>query len=172
MSWTQVNNNRWVRSDGAVVMWDQRSPWPNPVKESARMWTAWEPEPSQRYIEIRRGRYRKNMDGDFSKPSFPRRWKTPKSAMKKVDELYPVEVKMIGSDFVTQVCKARFRCGECPHIVLPGDTYLASIKDGKMRKRVCSENCRLEFDARVWEQIAQKNIVRRRNAKLKKESHA
>lgn len=89
MSWTQVNRLRWVRADGAVVRWDERSPWPNPVNPSSRMWTAWEPEPSQDYVAMERGRHRKCMDGSLHKPSFPRRWKTPEAAMKVVDRIYP-----------------------------------------------------------------------------------
>jgi len=92
--WTQSNSKRWVRNDGAVVKWDDASPWPNPIKASARMWTAWEPDPSQRALSMERGRWRKGI-GLLSrsrwKPIFPRRWKTPKAAMAAVDREYPME---------------------------------------------------------------------------------
>lgn len=92
MSWSNVHSLRWVRCDGAVVMWNHRSPWPNPAKDSARMWTAWEPEPSQNYIAVHRGRYRRCVDGVNRKPSFPRRFKTAEAAMKCVDQLHPVNL--------------------------------------------------------------------------------
>lgn len=58
---------------------------------------------------------------------------------------------MIGSDFVEQVAKHGFACGECGGRIHPGMTYLASIKDGKVRKKVCGEDCRLTFDDRFWQ---------------------
>lgn len=88
--WQKVNNLRYVRCDGAVVRWDDRSPYPNPVNPRARMWTAWEPDPSIHYLCIARGRLRRSEDGNLGKPLFPRRWKTPESAMNVVDELFPV----------------------------------------------------------------------------------
>lgn len=87
--WEQVNLRRWRRSDGAVVMWDDRSPWPNPAITSARMWTAWEPDPSNRYLAMARGRLRQTMNGVLSKPGFPRRWKTAEAAIRAVDREYP-----------------------------------------------------------------------------------
>jgi hypothetical protein len=60
MVWEQVAWNRFVRKDGAVVMWDQRSPHPNPVNPRSRMWTAWEPDPSQQALTMKRGRVRRN----------------------------------------------------------------------------------------------------------------
>lgn len=78
--WVQFSDHRWVRLDGAVVKWDDSSPWPNPSKESARMWTAWEPDPSESYL--RRG----NKRGI----GWPRRWKHPERAMQEVDRLFPL----------------------------------------------------------------------------------
>ena len=80
--WKQVNENRWARSDGAVVMWDHRSPHPNPTLPSARMWTAWEPDPSDRYLS------RTHRNSVFTSP---RRWKTAEAAMLAVDKLFSLE---------------------------------------------------------------------------------
>jgi hypothetical protein len=44
MIWVEiVKDRRWERSDGAVVRYDDRTPNSNPAKDSARMFTAWEP---------------------------------------------------------------------------------------------------------------------------------
>lgn len=79
-AWSKTIGNRWIRIDGAVVKWDDSSPWPNPAKDSARMWTAWEPDPSEAYL--RRG----NKRGI----GWPRRWKHPERAMQEVDRLFPL----------------------------------------------------------------------------------
>ena len=79
--WHQVNRDRYERADGAVVKYDLDSPYPNPENESARMWTAWEPNPSNRYLKvIRYGRQIRN---------WPKRWKIPENAMHAVDQLFP-----------------------------------------------------------------------------------
>lgn len=89
--WREIRvGYRWERSDGAVVMGDQRSHHPNPLNTRSRMWTAWEPDPSSRYLYMRRGRFRTTQDGGRSKPGFPRRWKTAKAAMHAVDREYPL----------------------------------------------------------------------------------
>jgi hypothetical protein len=89
--WRELKRGyRWERSDGAVVMWDQRSPHPNPLNLRSRMWTAWEPDPSSLYLAMSRGRFRKTHDGGRCKPGFPRRWKTAKAAMQAVDREYPL----------------------------------------------------------------------------------
>lgn len=90
--WTEVHSERWVRTDGAVVMWDRRSPHPNPANPNSRMWTAWEPDPSEHFISMTRGRRRKAPDGRYWTPRFPRRWKTAQAAMAAVDKLYPLAV--------------------------------------------------------------------------------
>jgi hypothetical protein len=89
--WTQVSWLRWRRSDGAVVRWDDRSPHPNPINPTAKMWTAWEPEPSSAYLVMRRGRLRRAQDGKLYKPGFARRWRTAEAAMKAVDKEFPYE---------------------------------------------------------------------------------
>lgn len=91
--WKEVNWDRWVRSDGAVVKWDDRSPHVNPAKTSCRMWTAWEPDPGQNALVMRRGKVRRAQDGHPWRPGFPRRWKTSVAAMKAVDREYPIYAK-------------------------------------------------------------------------------
>lgn len=58
---------------------------------------------------------------------------------------------MIGTDFTIQVVAYRTRCGECKRTLSPGDTSLVSIRGGKVRKRVCSETCRIAFDDHYWQ---------------------
>jgi predicted nucleic acid-binding Zn ribbon protein len=70
--------------------------------------------------------------------------------------------KPIGSDFVTVFARQHRRCSECSKVILKGESYLASIKDGKVKKTVCSEECRLEFDARFWQNAAKRNTARRK----------
>jgi hypothetical protein len=76
--WREKNWRRWERSDGAVVQWDQRSPHVRPWLPAARMWTAWEPDPSDNYLKMTNGRL-----------SWPRRFKTAQAAMRAVDKEFP-----------------------------------------------------------------------------------
>lgn len=87
--WTRISGRRWERSDGAVVKYDDSSPWPNPAEPTARMFTAWEPNPSERALMMLRGRERRAQDGHLFRLGCPRRWKTPEAAMKAVDREYP-----------------------------------------------------------------------------------
>lgn len=90
--WKEViQGYRWERIDGAVVRWDERSPYQNHLNPHSRMWTAWEPEPSQRYLWMRRGRLRRAQDGHLFKPGFPRRWRTAEAAMRAVNREYPLQ---------------------------------------------------------------------------------
>ena len=57
---------------------------------------------------------------------------------------------MLGSDFTKMTSVVRRRCSECGKGIPAGGDMLASVKKGKVKKVVCSEECRLEFDARVW----------------------
>ena len=57
---------------------------------------------------------------------------------------------LIGSDFVWVVQKRSTRCSECHDTIRTGAKALASIRDGKCKKRVCSETCRLDFDTNIW----------------------
>lgn len=61
----------------------------------------------------------------------------------------------IGSDFNPQVCKVNVRCSECNRWIGAGATALVSVRKGRVQKRVCGEECRLEFDARYWDEVAQ-----------------
>jgi hypothetical protein len=81
-TWKKVNDNRWERLDGAVVKYDVSSPNPNPAKETARMWTAWAPDPSQASLSMSRC---------SSLLRWPRRWKSAEKAMQAVDKAYPEE---------------------------------------------------------------------------------
>jgi hypothetical protein len=69
---------------------------------------------------------------------------------------------MIGNDFVKVWNSVKRKCGECGNTIPKGEYMLASYKDGKCKKIVCSEECRLEFDAWVWQFIASKNAARRK----------
>lgn len=69
---------------------------------------------------------------------------------------------MIGNDFKPKTYEKKVYCSECDGAIFPGDIALVSEKDGKVRKIVCSENCRQEFDARFWAEAAKKNSKRRR----------
>jgi len=69
---------------------------------------------------------------------------------------------MIGSDFQPRVYPHVIRCSECGRKIAAGETALASIREGKVKKIVCSEDCRQEFDARFWAEAARKNARRRR----------
>ena len=80
--WAQKTWRRWERLDGAAVLWDDRSPHPNPENARSLMWTAWEPDPSDHYLA--RG------NNTFT---WPRRWKTAQAAMREVDRLYPFQHK-------------------------------------------------------------------------------
>ena len=92
--WKQVTSTHWVRSDGATVIWDQRFPHPNPMNPNSRMWTAWEPDPSQHCLYMERGRIRNGRDSGLWKPGFPRRWKTPETAMQAVDREFPLGLEL------------------------------------------------------------------------------
>jgi uncharacterized Fe-S center protein len=64
---------------------------------------------------------------------------------------------LIGSDFVWVVQKRCTRCSECHNTIRAGAKALESIRDGKCKKRVCSETCRLDFDANFWLNAALRN---------------
>ena len=66
---------------------------------------------------------------------------------------------MIGSDFKWVTNPATRYC-DCHRKVKKGEQILASIRNGKVYKYVCSEDCRLEFDNRFWQ-----GVVRARESK-------
>ena len=84
-----VKWDRWTRSDGAVVKWDQSSPHPNPADPSSRMWVAYEPDPSERAIGRECGKVRKAQDGSMYRLRVPLRFKSAQAAMRRVDKLFP-----------------------------------------------------------------------------------
>jgi hypothetical protein len=90
-NWQQVGSSRWQRIDGAIVKWDDSSPYPNPMNPRSRLYTAWEPDPSERALMMHRGRLRKDQKGHLYRFGFPRRWKTAEAAMKAVDKEFPLE---------------------------------------------------------------------------------
>ena len=63
---------------------------------------------------------------------------------------------MIGNDFVLKAVKFTTHCSECGKKIPANTPALVSIKKGKVRKRVCSEECRLTFDAWFWADVADK----------------
>ena len=63
---------------------------------------------------------------------------------------------LIGSDFMPEIVSRPAHCSECGERLAVGRKALVSIRNGKVQKRVCGENCRLEFDARFWDEAAQK----------------
>ena len=79
--WIRVHERRFRRRDGAVVRWDDHSPHPNPLNPRSRMWTAWEPDPSESYLRMTRG---------GRGYGFPRRWGNPFAAMRAVNREYPL----------------------------------------------------------------------------------
>jgi len=63
--------------------------------------------------------------------------------------------KPIGSDFESQVLDKTTRCSECGEPIYAGVPSLVSLRGGKVMKRVCSEECRLEFDNSFWQGVAE-----------------
>ena len=73
---------------------------------------------------------------------------------------------MIGSDFTKMTSAVRRRCSECGREIPVGGDMLASVKNGKVKKVVCSEACRydLTFSESVKQEFADKNEKRRNKA--------
>ena len=61
---------------------------------------------------------------------------------------------MIGSDFVEVVETKQVYCSECFKKIRPGEKSLCSIRAGRVLKRVCSEECRKDFDDSFWQSVA------------------
>jgi len=93
-SWTysEYNNRpRWTSPDGAVVKWDDSSPYPNSLNPNSRMYTAWVPDSEQTQgpcWESADYLYWTRRDSEFR---FPRRWKTAEAAMKAMDKEFPLK---------------------------------------------------------------------------------
>lgn len=59
---------------------------------------------------------------------------------------------MIGSDFGNEKFPVMKRCSECGEKIRAHTMCLVSRnRDGKNKKIVCSEHCRLDFDDRFWQ---------------------
>ncbi len=58
---------------------------------------------------------------------------------------------LIGSNFTTQISNGQVRCSECGERIEKGKKCLVSIQNGRVKKRVCSESCRLDFDDSYWQ---------------------
>ena len=69
---------------------------------------------------------------------------------------------MIGSDFKPKLYRKTIRCSECGLKFPAGSMMLVSEKSGKIKKVVCSEECRLDFDNKFWQAAATKNEGRKR----------
>jgi hypothetical protein len=61
---------------------------------------------------------------------------------------------LIGNDFKPVVQAKTTRCSECGHKIQKGATALESRRFGKCQKRVCSEQCRQDFDDAYWQERA------------------
>lgn len=66
----------------------------------------------------------------------------------------------IGSDFLRQVYPKPTRCGECGKMFPAGFEWLVSFRNGRVQKRVCGEECRLEFDNRYWQERARQRELK------------
>lgn len=78
--WRKTHEMRYDRDDGAAVIWDDRTPYANPCLPNCRMWTVWEPDPGQRFLSMSR------RSSGFS---WPRRFKSPVTAMKACELEWP-----------------------------------------------------------------------------------
>lgn len=67
---------------------------------------------------------------------------------------------MIGTDFEVHVSHRMRYCSECGSRILAGVAALASIKNGRIRKTVCGQECASKFDARFWAAAARERISR------------
>lgn len=65
---------------------------------------------------------------------------------------------LIGNDFVLIVQTKPTRCSECGCKILKGATALESNKFGRCMKRVCSEQCRQDFDDAYWQARARQTF--------------
>ena len=60
--------------------------------------------------------------------------------------------------FVEQAAPSAYVCSECLERFDAGSPCLVSIRGGKVKKRVCSDECRLQFDGRIWQEIADERM--------------
>lgn len=74
---------------------------------------------------------------------------------------------MIGSDFVPRVYPRTIRCSECGTKIPKNTEALVSIQNGVVKKIVCSEDCRQEFDYRFWSTRRKERLLTKREKRLK-----
>ena len=55
------------------------------------------------------------------------------------------------SRFVEDRCERTRRCSECGKKIPAGSMSLIGIRRGRVVKRVCSEECRKNFDDSYWQ---------------------
>lgn len=75
--WNKINDKRYIRSDGALVIWDD-----NLTSSMKLMWTVWEPDPGLRYMPMRIGKNKR-----FTRP---RRFSSPEKAIEACDSYWPM----------------------------------------------------------------------------------
>jgi hypothetical protein len=61
---------------------------------------------------------------------------------------------LIGNNFVPKTYTTTVYCGECNGRFPLGTVMLVSIRKGRVREKVCNEECRLKFDNHFWQTIA------------------
>jgi hypothetical protein len=63
-------------------------------------------------------------------------------------------MSLIGSDFKKVTATNPCKCSECGVHIAPGVECLESFRMGRVQKRVCGEECRIEFDNNYWQERA------------------
>ena len=60
---------------------------------------------------------------------------------------------LLGSkaSFVWEIAKRKRECSECRERIMLGQPFLISRRNGVVKKILCSDKCREEFDARYWD---------------------
>jgi hypothetical protein len=60
---------------------------------------------------------------------------------------------LLGSraSFVSEISKRKRKCSECGERIMLGQPFLISRRNGVVKKVLCSEKCRQDFDARYWD---------------------
>lgn len=78
-------------------------------------------------------------------------------AVEKALDGKPIKEKHnIGNDFAEEITVYKCFCSECHKVIFKGSKALVSRRNGKVQKRICSEECRLTFDDRFWRIRARK----------------
>lgn len=66
---------------------------------------------------------------------------------------------LLGSraSFTEQLAPKSYKCSECGDRFPKDSPCLVSIRNGRVTKRICGEECRLTFDDRIWQERANEN---------------